>query len=96
MRSSTLPDPVAALSLLAERGPVQLLVTDVVMPRSHGDQPAARLRAEQPGLPVLFVSGYAAAALGGRLPAGTRLLQKPFSPDELLRHVRETLDAPSG
>jgi len=56
---------------------------------------AERLLAERPGLKVLFISGYSDMALTrqGRLLPGTALLQKPFTPGQLVRRVRELLDS---
>jgi PAS domain S-box-containing protein len=73
-------------------GPIDLLLTDVIMPRLSGDELAARLLVSRPGVPVLFVSGYANETLGidGMRP-GTRYLQKPFVPAVLLESVEELL-----
>ncbi|HWA15062.1 MAG TPA: ATP-binding protein [Gemmatimonadales bacterium] len=78
-------------------GPIDLLLTDVIMPRLSGDELAARLLVSRPGVPVLFVSGYANEALGieGMRP-GTRYLQKPFVPAVLLESVEELITAPTG
>jgi PAS domain S-box-containing protein len=74
-------------------GPIDLLVTDVVMPRMNGNDLATRLRLERPGIRVLLVSGYANDVLGlrGGLESGTEYLQKPFTPSVLLDRVRELL-----
>jgi CheY-like chemotaxis protein len=86
-----------ALSLCEQqRGPIHLLVTDVVMPGGmNGQELAERLRARHPGLRVLFISGYTDEAIvhHGVLEPGLFLLQKPFTPNSLLRKVREVLDA---
>jgi CheY-like chemotaxis protein len=74
--------------------PVQLLITDVIMPGMSGPELAEMILAIQPQLSVLFVSGYTDRALvhqGLRRP-GTAFLQKPFSPEALARRVREVLD----
>ncbi|HEX7087016.1 MAG TPA: PAS domain S-box protein, partial [Vicinamibacterales bacterium] len=78
--------------------PLDVLVTDVVMPQMGGPQLAERLLAERPGIKVLFISGYSDMALmrHGRLLPGTALLQKPFTPGQLVRRVRELLDANNG
>ncbi len=79
-----------ALTILAElREPVDLLLTDVMMPDMRGTMLAKRVRVLYPELPVMFVSGYP-----GPLEEefkSARLLAKPFSPGELLRQVGEAL-----
>ena len=74
--------------------PIQLLITDVIMPNMSGPELANMILAVQPHLSVLFVSGYTDRALihQGLRRAGTAFLQKPFSPDVLARKVREVLD----
>jgi len=88
-------DAAEALAV-AERhaGRIELLVTDVVLPRGNGRELAERLAAARPGLRVLFVSGYTAdtALPLGRDQAGAAFLQKPFGPEELTRRVRAVLD----
>jgi CheY-like chemotaxis protein len=78
----------------AHAGTVDLLLTDVVMPGMGGREVATLLAAERPGLRVLFASGYTAEAIArhGVLEPGTDLIHKPFTPDALLRCVRERLD----
>jgi len=73
---------------------IHLLLTDVVMPQMSGREIAASLAPLCPGMKVLYMSGYTDAAIlqHGILEAGVRLLQKPFSPDLLLRMVRDLLD----
>ena len=76
--------------------PIDLLITDVVMPLMSGPQLARRIASVRPDLPVLLISGYADQALihqGLREP-GTAFLQKPFTPNALARRVRELLDGP--
>jgi signal transduction histidine kinase/ActR/RegA family two-component response regulator len=84
----------ALLAFEQHQGTIDLLVTDVVMPRLGGPALAARLAAKQPGLRVLYVSGSAESALGPRdgIEAGLTYLPKPVTPEALLRKVRETLD----
>jgi two-component system cell cycle sensor histidine kinase/response regulator CckA len=78
----------------ARPGTFQLLLTDVVLPESSGPELADILRREQPGIKVLFISGYTAneTVEYGVLGSEFNLLQKPFSMQELARRVRETLD----
>ncbi len=71
-------------------GPIDLLITDVVMPNMDGKELVERLRAQRSGIPVLYVSGYADTNIteNGRLPLGTAFLSKPFSVKELIQRVR--------
>ena len=73
---------------------VDLLVTDVVMPKMSGRELARKLLAACPTLKVLFLSGYAENAVmrQGELDPGINFLQKPFSSTELLKKTREILD----
>ena len=76
------------------QGPIQLLVTDVVMPQMGGGQLAELLTQKRPELRVLFVSGYADDVITrcGVPAAGSALLQKPFNSVQLAGKVREMLD----
>jgi PAS domain S-box-containing protein len=78
---------------VAASTPVDLLLTDVVMPRMGGVPLAHRLRARRPTLPVVVMSGYAGDALdtGEELPPGATFLGKPVDPAALLRHLAEVL-----
>lgn len=77
------------------RGRLDLLVTDVVMPRLDGCELARRLSAERPGLRVLYMSGHGLDTATRRgMVEGSTLLEKPFSTETLSLRVREALDRP--
>jgi two-component system, cell cycle sensor histidine kinase and response regulator CckA len=83
-----------ALQIAEEwNGPIQLLLTDVVMPRMNGRHLAELLLVRRPDLKVLFMSGYVDSAIvrHGVLEPGTHFLRKPFTPDGLSRKLREVL-----
>ncbi|MGN6392244.1 MAG: response regulator [Gemmatimonadales bacterium] len=75
--------------------PIDLLVTDMVMPGMSGTALAAQLAEARPGLRILFITGYAPEAVErrGELADAGGLLEKPFSADQLARKVREVLTA---
>jgi DNA-binding response OmpR family regulator len=77
--------------------PLHLVLTDVVMPEMNGRAMVEHLRTERPDVAVVYMSGYTDddALLRGTLEAEASFIQKPFAPAELLRVVRETLDAPA-
>ncbi len=79
----------------SHRGPIHLLVTDVIMPGQSGPRLAAQLSALRPALPVLFLSGYSDDEImhHGVLDSGRPFLQKPFTPEMLTQKVREVLDS---
>ena len=88
-------DAERAVAVVAQHpGPIDLLLTDVVMPGTSGPHLARQLIARQPEMRVLFMSGYADEALGrhGVLEPGIALVQKPFSPDVIEQRVRQTLE----
>ncbi|HEX2731704.1 MAG TPA: ATP-binding protein [Polyangiaceae bacterium] len=74
-------------------GEIDLLVTDVVMPRMNGRELASRLRALRPNTAVLFSSGYGENVIAkqGVLEPGFDLLRKPYRPSELAERVRGAL-----
>jgi len=79
-------------------GPVQLLLTDVIMPGESGPKLARDLVQTHPDLRVLYISGYPADELGnqGLIRPDAPLLRKPFSLDQLAWKVREVLAGPPG
>jgi two-component system, cell cycle sensor histidine kinase and response regulator CckA len=84
---------VQAVRIVARQGPIDLLVSDIVMPGMSGRDLALRLREKDPALPIVFMSGYTDDALLGGDFTTTRLLPKPFDAEQLLRAVREELDS---
>jgi signal transduction histidine kinase len=73
---------------------IDLVITDVVMPRLSGIELAKQLRAARPGLKMIFMSGYAQEGSFAKTPMGenAEILEKPFSPTLLLGVVRRLLD----
>ena len=95
-RVSSAPCGEAALEIAARHsGMFDLLLTDVVMPGMNGRVLAEELSRRQPGLKVLFMSGYTDSFIAGHgvLQEGTNLLHKPFTEEILISKVREVLDS---
>ncbi len=89
------PSGEAALQIAARHsGIFDLLLTDVVMPGMNGRVLAEQLSMRQPGLKVLFMSGYTDSFIAGHgvLQMGTNLLHKPFTEEIFISKVREVLD----
>ncbi|QWV99690.1 response regulator [Geomonas nitrogeniifigens] len=82
-----------ALELFRQNlGSVQLLLSDVVMPRMNGRELCERVRQLAPGLPVIFMSGYPADVMSEKgIGGGGAYLQKPVKPEELLGALRQAL-----
>jgi PAS domain S-box-containing protein len=78
----------------AHKGTIEILVTDVVMPRLSGRELATRITAERPNLKVLFISGYTDDSIfrHGVLEGGVAYLQKPFNLKAIAQKIREVLD----
>ncbi|MFL5962980.1 MAG: response regulator [Gaiellaceae bacterium] len=77
--------PTAAIDLVRDEGPIDLLVTDVVMPEMDAFELADRITSEIPGIRILYTSGYTDAAAEGPF------IQKPFTPSQLVEKVRTVL-----
>jgi signal transduction histidine kinase/CheY-like chemotaxis protein len=89
-------DGLDALKVATEFGQsrIDLLLTDVVMPKMGGKELADKLKTDRPGLKILFASGYTDEAIvrQGILDKSIPFIQKPFSPKLLVKKVREVLD----
>ena len=91
------PNGREALSICERhRGKIDLLITDLVMPGMNGIELSRRFRDSHPGVPVLYMSGYAEDALEhlGHMADRQSFLQKPITPTRLSRKVREMFPAP--
>jgi CheY-like chemotaxis protein len=77
-----------ALDLLEKERQFDLLIVDLAMPNMHGDEFAARARELVPGVPTLFVTGYAEP---GRMRAKGDVLKKPFRRAQLAEKLRYIL-----
>jgi two-component system cell cycle sensor histidine kinase/response regulator CckA len=86
-------DGAEALKLISSHsGPLDLLVTDLLMPGMNGTELARKVRDRLPGLDVLCISGYAEELRQSGEIDESAFLQKPFTPQALLRKVRDMLD----
>lgn len=94
-RVSTARNGCEALAVLDDRGTVDLVITDLVMPDFDGRELILQIRREHPVIPVIVISGYPAALLPEPGPDGTPVafLAKPFSLDALAEEVRRLLGA---
>jgi two-component system cell cycle sensor histidine kinase/response regulator CckA len=91
--------PEEALALAGcHTGPIDFLLTDVILPKMNGRELAARLSEVRPGIKVLYVSGYTDGIIvrggaHGALEEGLAFLQKPYTRYALIGKIREVLDA---
>ena len=78
----------------AHEGPIHLMLTDVVMPGMNGRETAERIQSMRPEIKVIYMSGYPDDRISDRgvLASGTNFLDKPFSPESLVRKIRKVLD----
>ena len=85
-------EAVAVFESESER--IDLILLDVIMPKLNGRAVHVRIKALEPDTPVLFSSGYSSKLIDADffLAERVELIQKPYSPDDLLRKVRELLD----
>jgi signal transduction histidine kinase len=86
-------DPFAAVPYLASGERIDLMISDVGLPGMNGRELAETARAHRPGLPILFITGYAenAAIRSGFLGANMSMVTKPFSLDELAAKVSQMI-----
>ena len=87
-------DGASGLKVLRSETPVDLLITDVMLPGGlNGRQLADAARTTRPGLPVLFITGYAENAVvgNGQLEPGMQVVTKPFTLDALVRRMKDLL-----
>jgi two-component system, cell cycle sensor histidine kinase and response regulator CckA len=79
-----------------ERGPIHLLLTDVIMPLMSGRELVEQMRPLRKGMKVIYMSGYTDDVLAyrGDLGPDINFLQKPFAPDALTKKVRDVLEEP--
>jgi CheY-like chemotaxis protein len=92
-------DPVAALQTVDDPAtPIDVVVTDIVMPCMNGRELADRIGQRRPHIPVVFISGYADDVIFGRtgLRTGTLLLQKPFRVSDLDQALRAVITGTGG
>ena len=72
--------------------PIDLIITDVIMPGGTGPELVQALEAIMPGVPALYISGFADPVLGQHgFPKASHFLQKPFSAADLLLRVNQIL-----
>lgn len=84
---------------LCERhpSPIHLMLTDVMLPNQNGRELAEYLSPLHPEMKILFMSGYTEEAMmfQGLVETALPFIQKPFTPMDLVRRVRETIECPS-
>ncbi|MFH2043976.1 MAG: PAS domain S-box protein [Pseudomonadota bacterium] len=87
--------PIEALTFFEKEDiPIDLLISDVIMPQMSGSELVAKIKVIKPELKVLFMSGYTGNVIvrQGVLKKGIHFVQKPFSMNDLERRVREAID----
>jgi len=77
--------------------PIDLIVTDVVMPKMNGPEAVRQIRVRRPEVRAIYITGYADPTLaGGELSPNSITVEKPIRPDTLLSKIREVLDREAG
>jgi DNA-binding NtrC family response regulator len=91
----TAKDGIEALEVSKRLGgSIQLLLTDVVMPKMHGTELAKKLKADFPSLKIVYMSGYLEQDTCSReILEKAFVLQKPFSRDTLIRQIAEAFES---
>jgi two-component system cell cycle sensor histidine kinase/response regulator CckA len=90
------PDGMEALRVARElSGKIDLVLTDVVMPKISGTELVSQIEAMKPGVKALYLSGYTDSAVvhHGLLDSNVAFLQKPFTVENLARKVREVIES---
>lgn len=90
-------DAASALNVLDGDGPIDLLLSDVILPGPNGRELARAALLKRPDLKVLFMTGYSRNAIvhQGRLDEGVQLIQKPLTQASLAAKIRDVLDKPA-
>jgi DNA-binding NtrC family response regulator len=90
----TADEPSRALEIVRSYSePIDLLISDVVMPQMNGPELYERIIEQMPGLKVLFMSGYTSAVVahGGHLQEEANFISKPFTTEAFIRKVSEVM-----
>ena len=94
----TAENGIAAVKLFDKHhGTIDLLLTDVIMPKMGGKELVDACLVQKPNTKVLYMSGYTDDSIvqHGVLDKGTHFIQKPFTPDRLIRKIRQIISAPN-
>ncbi|MBT8085219.1 MAG: response regulator [Woeseia sp.] len=83
--------PEQALEMVREGQPLDLLISDIMLPGMNGQELSAAITHLRPFVRVLFISGYTDDVLNAESTGNAEFLQKPFRPSDLLEKVRQTL-----
>jgi two-component system cell cycle sensor histidine kinase/response regulator CckA len=87
------PDGADAVNLAASHfAPIDLIVTDVIMPKLNGPEAVRQIRTRRPGVKAIYITGYSNQLTDEQLSSKSVTVEKPIRPDTLLAKVRELLD----